>query len=116
MSACNNAVCLCPQGLVGVSPFGGYVLYPYPSFHAPPFLPHYLPGKPCVDFPSRLPPSTPPKLSFPLNYPEFPACLRPCCQADVPPHGPGTTPGAPPGTTPGTTPGGEFIKTDFRSP
>ncbi|CAL8262308.1 unnamed protein product [Boreogadus saida] len=34
-------------GLVGVSPFGGYVLYPYPSFHAPPpFLPHYLPGKP----------------------------------------------------------------------
>ncbi|CAL8347507.1 unnamed protein product [Lota lota] len=36
-------------GLVGVSQFGGYVLYPYSSFHATPFFPHYFPGKPCVD-------------------------------------------------------------------
>ncbi|XP_056458825.1 T-box transcription factor TBX3 [Gadus chalcogrammus] len=79
-------------GLVGVSPFGGYVLYPYPSFHAPPFLPHYLPGKPCVDFHPRHPPSAPPKLSFPCKYPEFTACLRPCCQGDLLPHGPGGGP------------------------
>ncbi|KAJ3604627.1 hypothetical protein NHX12_029367 [Muraenolepis orangiensis] len=63
-------------GLVGVSQFGGYVLYPYSSFHTSPFLPPR-------EIPARDPPSMAPKLSFPRKCRDFAPCLPPCCLAEV---------------------------------